>query len=71
MLDLILHTLFTLALCTAAFIGGVTLSDKYHSQKELAVSYELEKQRADLKAGVTPLSPATPYVFPKGKHVAQ
>lgn len=71
MLNLILHSLLTLTLCTAAFIGGVKLADRYHALEKSAVDYALERQRADLRANVTPLSPATPYISPLGKHAAR
>lgn len=67
MIQFVLHTLFTIGLCSAAFVFGVRTADRYNRQKELAINHALERQRLDLKAGVTPWSPARPYISEHGE----
>lgn len=68
MFPYMIHTLVVAALCVAAFVAGMRTADRYHQRQESAVDYAMERQRLDLRAGVTPLSPATPYLAPLGKH---
>ena len=67
----ILHTLVAVALCAVSYFAGLHTAGHYHRQQSLAVDNALERQRMDLRANVTPLSPATPYLAPMGKHTKE
>lgn len=75
MFQYMLHTIVTLILCTAAFIGGVRITERHHREKEASMSYALEQQRSLMRAGIGNVPIAEPYVprhtLPKefGKHL--
>lgn len=75
MIQYMLHTVITLILCTAAFVGGVRITERHYREKEASMSFALEKQRSLLRAGVDRIPVAEPYVSPHslpeefGKHL--
>lgn len=62
MIQYVLHTIVTLILCAAAFVGGVRLTERHYREKEETVSFALDKQRALMRAGIGQLPVAEPYV---------
>ena len=62
MLDFFLHPVFLLLFCALAFYAGMKTSDKYHSQAEQRLDWELKNQYARLRAGTDAHDPGGPYV---------
>lgn len=62
MFQYMLHTIVTLIMCIAAFIGGVRITERHYREKEASVSFALDKQRSLLRAGVDRVPVAEPYV---------
>lgn len=56
-----LNTLITVLLMVLAFLGGMKISDSYHSQIEQERKYALQRQYLRFKAGVDADDPAQPY----------